>query len=168
MVQRSKMVVSNPIEENCSEEDFLIDRSRRHLRCGGTAAFAAELPTYELTGFPISPVQLRLLGAANVQERSPTPVTASLHQVSVLTSRPGLTTGTTAVNRRPKIVRRNTTFAADMLFNGAAEQSFPRKMPADAWFDFRGCDRFEVEEQSFLLPNEEVLTVLKLPDEAVS
>jgi Zn-dependent peptidase ImmA (M78 family) len=60
------------------------------------------------------------------------------------------------------------TFAADMLFNGAAEQNFPRKMPADAWFDFKGCDRFEVEEQSFLLPNDEVLTVLKLPDEAIA
>jgi Zn-dependent peptidase ImmA (M78 family) len=59
------------------------------------------------------------------------------------------------------------TFAADMLFNGAAEQSFPRKMPADSWFDFRGSDRFEVEEQSFVLPNEEILTVLRLPDVAV-
>jgi Zn-dependent peptidase ImmA (M78 family) len=60
------------------------------------------------------------------------------------------------------------TFAADMLFNGAAEENFPRKMPADAWFDFKGCDRFLVEEQSFLLPNEEVLTVLKLPGEAAA
>lgn len=60
------------------------------------------------------------------------------------------------------------TFAADMLFNGAAEQSFPRKMPADAWFDFTGSDRFEVEEQSFLLPNDEVLSVLNLPDAAVA
>lgn len=61
------------------------------LLAGGTAAFAAELPAYELAGFPISPVQLQLLGPANVQERSPTPtVTASRHQV---TSQPGLTTG---------------------------------------------------------------------------
>lgn len=60
------------------------------------------------------------------------------------------------------------TFAADMLYNGAAEQNFPRKMPADAWFDFKGVDRFEVEEQSFLLPDEEVLSVLKLPDAAVA
>lgn len=60
------------------------------------------------------------------------------------------------------------TFAADMLFNGAAEQSFPRKMPADSWFDFKGSDRLEVEEQSFLLPDEEILTVLKLPSAAVA
>jgi hypothetical protein len=37
-----------------------------------------------------------------------------------------------------------SAFAADMLFNGAAEQNFLRKI-----FDY---DRFEVEEQSFLLP----------------
>jgi hypothetical protein len=34
------------------------------------------------------------------------------------------------------------TFAADMLFNGTAEQSWPRKVGADAWFNFRNCDRF--------------------------
>jgi Zn-dependent peptidase ImmA (M78 family) len=70
---------------------------------------------------------------------------------------------------RPVWTLDRQTFAADMLFNGAAEQNFPRKMPADAWFDFKGCDdRLEVEEQSFLLPNEEVMTVLKLPDEAIA
>jgi hypothetical protein len=55
-----------------------------------------------------------------------------------------------------------------MLFNDAPEQNFPRKMPADAWFDFKGCDRFEVEEQSFMLPDEEILTILRLPDEALT
>lgn len=60
------------------------------------------------------------------------------------------------------------TFAADMLFNGASEQNFPRKMPADAWFDFKGADRFEVEEQSFRLPEEEVLTLLLLPEAAIA
>jgi hypothetical protein len=55
-----------------------------------------------------------------------------------------------------------------MLFNGAAEGNFPRKMPADAWFDFKGSDRFEVTEQSFLLPDEEILTVLMLSDAAVA
>ncbi len=53
-----------------------------------TAAVAAELPSYEAAGLPISAVQLRVLGAANVQEQSPvanstiTPV-----QLSVLTPR---------------------------------------------------------------------------------
>jgi len=61
---------------------------------GGTAAFAAGLPSYERTGFPISPVQMQVLGPANVQERSPAAtVVASPHQGN---ARPGLTTGTTA------------------------------------------------------------------------
>lgn len=60
------------------------------------------------------------------------------------------------------------TFAANILFTDAAEENFPRKMPADAWFGFKGCDRFEVEEQSFRLPGDEVLTVLRLPDAAVA
>jgi Zn-dependent peptidase ImmA (M78 family) len=60
------------------------------------------------------------------------------------------------------------TFAADMLFNGATEENFPRKMPADAWFDFKGADRFEVTEQSFPLPDEEILTVLILPGAAIA
>jgi hypothetical protein len=55
------------------------------------------------------------------------------------------------------------TFAADMLFNGASEQTFPRKMGADSWFEFRNCDRFEIQEQSFMLPGPEVLTVLTIP-----
>jgi hypothetical protein len=67
---------------------------------GGTAAFAAGLPTYERTGFPISPVQMQLLGPVNVQERSPTATAAaSPHQATVLRARPGLTTGTTAPAR---------------------------------------------------------------------
>ncbi len=58
---------------------------------GGAASFAAELPTYELNGLPISQVQVGLLGAANVREQSPVTATAaSPHQLSVLTQRPKL------------------------------------------------------------------------------
>ncbi len=66
---------------------------------GGTAALAAELPTYELAGFPISPVQLQVLGPANVQQRPLTAVASPHHRVSVLASRPGQTTGMTARTR---------------------------------------------------------------------
>jgi hypothetical protein len=45
------------------------------------------------------------------------------------------------------------------------ENSFPRKIGADAWFTFRNAERFEVQEQSFRLPNDEVLTLLIIPDE---
>ena len=57
----------------------------------GAGAMAAELPTFEATGFPISPVQAQLVGAANVREQSPiTTLTSggmSPHQISVLTPR---------------------------------------------------------------------------------
>ena len=59
------------------------------------------------------------------------------------------------------------SFSFEMLFGGAAESSFPRKIGADAWFEFRHAGRYEVQEQSFLLPNDEVLTVLLLPDEGL-
>ena len=58
-------------------------------------ASAAELPSYELLGFPISLHQLSVTGTtANVKEQSPsssllfTGMPASPHQVSVLTPRP--------------------------------------------------------------------------------
>jgi Zn-dependent peptidase ImmA (M78 family) len=53
------------------------------------------------------------------------------------------------------------SFAADMLYTGASEQNFPRKTGADAWFDFRNSDRFEVQEQSFLLPDMRFLPFLR-------
>jgi hypothetical protein len=46
--------------------------------------------------------------------------------------------------------------------NEVETKIFPKAGSEDAWFDFKGCDRFEVEEQSFLLPNDEIITVLKL------
>ena len=41
------------------------------LIVGGVAAKAAELPTYEVNGFPASPAQTAILGAAGAQERAP-------------------------------------------------------------------------------------------------
>lgn len=67
------------------------------LMAGGTAGFAAELPTYEAMGFPMSPVQAQLLGAADVRERLPvTTSAASPHQPGVPTSRTELTTAAAA------------------------------------------------------------------------
>ncbi len=58
------------------------------LLAGGTAGFAAELPSYETAGLPISPVQVRLLGAANVREQSPIATsTVTPVQLSVLAPR---------------------------------------------------------------------------------
>jgi len=66
---------------------------------GSTAAFAAELPTYEANGFPVSPMQVRVLGAAHVEQQATVPTTvASVHQARVLTPRKvktaDVTTGT--------------------------------------------------------------------------
>jgi hypothetical protein len=56
------------------------------------------------------------------------------------------------------------SFAFDMMFQNANESTFPRKIGADAWFEFRGASRFEILEQSFRLPNNELLTLLTIPD----
>ena len=56
------------------------------------------------------------------------------------------------------------TFAYGLLHRGAAEETFPRAIGADAWFDFRGCDRYEVKEQSFQSGPDEVITVLTIPE----
>jgi hypothetical protein len=51
------------------------------------------LPTFEVTGFPISPHQVAVLGGALVEERTATPtlmladMPASPHQIGVLTPR---------------------------------------------------------------------------------
>jgi len=56
-------------------------------------ATAAEFPTYEVMGFPITPHQLVALGPANAQERAPAVtltlagMPASPHQIAVLTPR---------------------------------------------------------------------------------
>jgi hypothetical protein len=64
---------------------------------GATAGFAAELPSYETKGLPISAVQVRVLGAADVREQSPALTsTATAHQLSVLTPRTTRTAETAA------------------------------------------------------------------------
>ena len=58
-----------------------------------TGATAAELPVFELMGFPISPHQVSVLGSAGIREQSPAPVVslmsmpASPHQLAVLLPR---------------------------------------------------------------------------------
>lgn len=55
---------------------------------GSTAAFAGELPTYQASGIPVSPVQVRVLGANNVEQQVTAPATSvTAHQASVLIPR---------------------------------------------------------------------------------
>jgi hypothetical protein len=73
---------------------------------GATAAFAAELPSYETTGFPISPVQVGVVGAANVQERSPVAIsTVTPLQLGVLTPRARIATARAAANGTDRSIR---------------------------------------------------------------
>jgi hypothetical protein len=66
------------------------------LIAGSASSFAAELPGYEVKGLPISPVQVALLGAANIRQSLAAPSVASPHQVSVLTSQRTLDTASAA------------------------------------------------------------------------
>lgn len=55
---------------------------------GSTATFAAELPAYEVNGIPASPMQVRVLGAAHVEQQVTAPATSvTALQASVLTPR---------------------------------------------------------------------------------
>ena len=61
-----------------------------------TAGVAAELPSYETKGLPMSAVQLRVLGAADITQQSAVPTsTATAHQLSILTPRKTRTAETT-------------------------------------------------------------------------
>ena len=71
---------------------------------GGLTAEASELPTFEKFGFPITPVQVSVLGAADVRESSLIPtlllggMPASPHQVAVLTPRSRIAERARSVN----------------------------------------------------------------------
>ena len=55
---------------------------------GSTATFAAELPAYEANGIPASPMQVRVLGAAHIEQQVSAPAASvTVHQASVLTPR---------------------------------------------------------------------------------
>ena len=49
-----------------------------------TGAVAAELPSYEKAGLPVSAVQLQVLGAENVEQAAPVAMSATPVQLSVL------------------------------------------------------------------------------------
>ena len=59
------------------------------LALGAVAASAGELPQYEVTGFPISPLQMSVLNSGRVQEEPPNPevilhgMLVSPHQAAV-------------------------------------------------------------------------------------
>jgi hypothetical protein len=80
------------------KKTFLITATAAMIStAAGTAGFAAELPSYEAAGLPISAVQLQVLGGANVSQQSPVATsTLTPVQLSVLTPRTKLKTATAA------------------------------------------------------------------------
>lgn len=56
------------------------------------------------------------------------------------------------------------TFAHSVLTGQATDDAYPKKMPGDAWFSFRRAECYEIQEQSFRLPGDEVLTILMIPE----
>lgn len=65
----------------------------------------------------------------------------------------------------PKDELDQESHAFDMLFGKVAEMAHPRKIGADAWFDKAEARNFEILEQSFALPGDEVATLLIIEDE---
>lgn len=57
------------------------------------------------------------------------------------------------------------SFAFEVLFGARPNDSTPRKIGADGWFDRRDAGRFEIHEQTVRTGQDEILTVLLLNDE---
>ena len=68
-------------------------RALAALALGAAGASAGELPQYEVSGFPISPLQMSVLGSGGIQEESATPEVTLLgmpfspHQIAVISVR---------------------------------------------------------------------------------
>lgn len=52
-----------------------------------------------------------------------------------------------------------------MLFSNQHEDAFSRKIQADAWFERREAERYEVQEQTIRTAANEILTLVILADE---
>jgi len=72
------------------------------LGSAGERTTAAELPTFQLMGLPISPVQAQVVTSAHIEEMPPAPtlmlggMPASPHQIAVLRPRPPTTEAASA------------------------------------------------------------------------
>ena len=56
------------------------------------------------------------------------------------------------------------SFAFGILFGTSPEDHMPRKIVADAWFDRRDADQFEIQEQTVRVANDEILTLLLIAE----
>ena len=58
-------------------------------------------------------------------------------------------------------------FAFDVLFGTKGEDKFPRRIGADAWFDRWDAERYEAYEQTIRTSDDEVLTLVRIDDDAM-
>jgi hypothetical protein len=59
------------------------------------------------------------------------------------------------------------SFAFAVLFADAAEDKFPRRIGADAWFDRWEAERYDVHEQTIRIGQDEILTLVGIDDDAM-
>jgi len=55
------------------------------------------------------------------------------------------------------------SYAIEILY-GNSDRSSRRLIPADAWFDRRSAQRYELFEQTIKISNQEILTILVFKD----
>jgi Zn-dependent peptidase ImmA (M78 family) len=144
--------------------------------------FASDLllPNYIFRPAGLAIRRLNLKAARDLAERFKASLSATLSKLVALDQFPIMIVrhgheGRTWFSRPPHVraywfPRRDLdaeSAAFELLYKRGKEDAFPRKIGADAWFEFRGADQYEVQEQSFALPNDEIMTLLILPDEAL-
>lgn len=59
------------------------------------------------------------------------------------------------------------SFAFGVLFGSEPEDRFPRRIGADAWFDRWDAERYEVHEQTIRTGEDEILTLVRIDDDAM-
>ena len=57
------------------------------------------------------------------------------------------------------------TYAFDLLHHTGPEQSSPRRIGADAFFDGREAELYEVKEQSFKVSDQQIMTLIHFRDD---
>lgn len=59
------------------------------------------------------------------------------------------------------------SFAFGVLFGNKTDDPMPRKIGADAWFDRRDAERYEIHEQTYRTGPDEILTLVLISDAAM-
>jgi hypothetical protein len=68
----------------------------------------------------------------------------------------------------PKDELDHESFAFPLLFGSGPEETMPRRIGADAWFDRRGAEEQDLLEQSYRLPDDQICTILTADSDEVA